>query len=344
MSTKIDMSLDQIIKMQGKQKQIGKNWKGKNTHFGKGKARTTSFSNRKIKTQVSGTSTRMRSRLSFKVPVTGQRMARNLLKRAMLSGRRETINNRHSARNGSSLAIDREFVSGNKTLKLQREVQKLRGAVKLLSGALQGHEKPHLNQINRFKPSNPRFLTTSIVQNRIGWNQLNRKANVNIKQEGNQRHYNNVQVSMPNHKVRGRGNPMFLNSTTYNSMQSDAASREEARQHRMMADLMALAQSRNIGDRNQTPVRRFQQNQNTSPMLRSKNTMLKNFNDRKDDHIRSSNGRSVSFPQNRLFNKAVNRSLARNNFGKGQSGYRNKQFIRERLNGNGKFRGSRRFF
>jgi len=60
-------------------------------------------------------------------------------------------NQQQPFRAGGVLAMDREMtVANNRTARLQQQVQRLQGTVRVLSGALQRQQRPRFNVNNRF--------------------------------------------------------------------------------------------------------------------------------------------------------------------------------------------------
>lgn len=257
-------------------------------------------------------------RPSQKFPAAGQRLARNLVKRAMLNNRREKIAARRSNQpNRSMLAMDRVAMP-NKTVQLQRQVQRLQGAVRVLTGALQSQQQRPAFSANR----SIRPRVNNNIRNRVGWNTANRNL---VRRSNQSLDFNPAPPVRRNFNVKGRGNATFFNNNnnvqSMGSMQSDFVSREQTRQRKMMADLLALAQSRSIGQ-NRRPQQQQQRflNNNVfiSPISR------RNFSSGQNNSFPSSSragNRNVAFPTGRFpNNRNANRLNNGQSFGRQQQG------------------------
>lgn len=284
-----------------------------------------------------------RARPTVAVPARGQRLARNLVKRAMLRSRRQAIFNRRQntlgdVSNRGMLAMDRELVASNgRTQQLQREVQKLRGAVQALSGAL---NRQQIRRISAFPARRRGQSNIRSIRSRVGWNTARRNFNVS-------RNYNQRPVTMANlpltnrgRPTRGRGQRTFTGtSAVFSSMQSDLVSREQARQKRIMADLIALAESRNlVNAATRSTQRRFRPTPFSSPnkpFRRGGN--FRSFNFFSNNGSAGFSGRIVSTPRDHFQNRIFSNRPGTSNQFRRSGNFRSKQFFRSRFQRNRTF-------
>jgi hypothetical protein len=222
----MDMSLDQIIKLQNKKKKQSTT-RSQQSARGRGKGARGGGARRGGGLKKVGVVTGLRNRrlgVGAKAVVNGggarQRLAQNLVKRAMLQRRRQAISQRK--------AVNAASASGQaNTQRLLQEMRHWRQTAQVLQSALQQQvavspKKIRLRRNNFQQPDFQQVQTRTSLQNRLGWRgRPNRRGGVN------QRVIVRKTIQQPRNS-----------SGTFGQMQSDVLSREQARQQRLADEIM----------------------------------------------------------------------------------------------------------
>lgn len=258
LTEKMDMSLDEIIRLQASKKS--------------GKGRSGSF---RLKNGV-GKSAGFKNHHTFATPA-GQRVAQNLVKRAMIGQRKQAIFKRgHNPR--MATVMDTQL-GNNRAQRFVYSMRKWQKTAHVFQNVLQWQEnRPRRRRtVGLRREKVARVLPTRLgisqsLQSRLGWK--NNSPNT----------FQNNLIRQPTNFRTGRGR----RNNTFGQMQNDIVSREQARGERLITNLLSKTINRSI--RNSRKRGALSSDFNNR---RFNNGIRNNFNGR---------GRNVSYGNRNRFN------------------------------------------